>query len=64
MTYECHWDEMEARKEIPVKIEFSYCDRGFYCPSCLHGVANKNHRCKHCGQKLLDMFGWDDTEVI
>lgn len=42
--------------ETAVEIQFNYLARGFYCPTCRTGVENKNHKCPHCGQQLLE-FG-------
>ena len=38
------------------KIQFNYGNRGFFCPTCLHGVENKSHDCKNCGQKLVEAY--------
>ena len=45
-------------KEKPIKIEFNYHPRGFYCPACNTGVENKNQKCPYCGQQLLDAHGF------
>ena len=45
-------------KEKPIKIEFNYHARGFYCPTCSTGVENKDQKCPFCGQKLLDAYGF------
>ena len=46
-------------KEKPIKIEFNYNARGFYCPTCSTGVKNKTQQCPFCGQQLLDAYGFD-----
>ena len=46
-------------KEKPIKIEFNYHARGFYCPTCRTGVENKNQKCPFCGQQLLDAYGFE-----
>ena len=51
--------EYEVDKEKPIKIEFNYQARGFYCPTCLTGVENKDQKCKCCGQQLLDAYGFN-----
>ena len=47
---------IKPNKENPIKIEFNYHARGFYCPTCLTGVENKNRKCPFCGQQLLDAY--------
>lgn len=51
--------EYKVDKEKPIKIEFNYHARGFYCPTCSTGVGNKNQICPFCGQKLLDSYGFN-----
>lgn len=46
----------EVDKEKPIRIEFNYHARGFYCPTCSTGVENKNQTCKFCGQQLLNAY--------
>ena len=53
----------EINKEKPIKIEFNYHARGFYCPTCSTGVANKNQKCPFCGQQLLDAYGFDKSHT-
>ena len=56
-------DEMyKIDKEKPVKIEFNYYARGFYCPTCSTGVENKTQRCRFCGQQLLDSYGINENK--
>lgn len=43
-------------KDKPIKIAWNEYARGFYCPTCLTGVENKTHKCKYCGQQLLDRY--------
>lgn len=50
----------EVDKEKPIKIEFNYRARGFYCPTCSTGVENKSQKCKYCGQQLLNAYGFND----
>lgn len=49
----------EVDKDKPIKIEFNYRARGFYCPTCLTGVANKDQKCPFCGQRLLDRYDFN-----
>lgn len=57
-------DEMyKIDKEKPIKIEFNYHARGFCCPTCSTGVANKDQKCPFCGQQLLDAYGFDEVKV-
>lgn len=51
---------IKPNKEKPIKIEFNYHARGFYCPTCLTGVENKNQKCPFCGQQLLDAYGFNN----
>jgi len=48
--------DWHADKSHPLKIQFNYCARGFYCPSCLTGVENKNQKCPYCEQNLIDAY--------
>jgi hypothetical protein len=48
--------EYKVDKNNPIKIEFNYYARGFYCPTCNTGVKNKNQKCMFCGQKLLNAY--------
>ena len=50
---------IKPNKEKPIKIAFNYLSRGFYCPTCLTGVENKNQKCQFCGQQLLDAYGFN-----
>lgn len=50
----------EVYKEKPIKIEFNYRARGFYCPTCLASVENKSQKCTYCGQQLLNVYGFND----
>lgn len=52
--------ESDIDKDTPVKIKFSEVARGFYCPTCLTGTYNKKHKCDHCGQLLLDCYGFEE----
>lgn len=54
--YEIEFCPGEDEKENPIKIEFNYHARGFYCPTCSTGVANKDQKCPFCGQQLLDAY--------
>lgn len=49
-------------KNKPIKIEFNYHARGFYCPTCFTGVALNNKECKYCGQKLLYPYNFKTRE--
>ena len=53
----------QENKSIPVKIQWSETARGFYCPTCLRGTYNGNHKCENCGQKLKDSYGIKDKET-
>lgn len=48
--------EYKTDKNKPIKIEFNYYARGFYCPTCHTGVENKDQKCKFCGQQLLNAY--------
>ena len=45
---------IKPNKEKPIKIGFIYHTRGFYCPTCLTSVKNKDQKCMYCGQQLLE----------
>lgn len=46
-------------KEKPIKIEFNYHARGFYCPTCHTGVkCVEMQRCKSCGQMLVKPYNF------
>ena len=51
---------VKLNKEKPIKIEFNHYTRGFYCPTCLTGVENKDQKCKFCGQQLLDIYEFNN----
>ena len=40
----------------PVKIQFNYHARGFYCPKCNTGVSANTDRCPHCNVRLLPAY--------
>lgn len=46
-----------ARKDVPMKIDWSDLERGFYCPTCFKGTYNGDHKCENCGQQLKDRYG-------
>jgi hypothetical protein len=52
----------DVNKAIPRKIRFDYYARGFFCPTCLHGVENKSHRCNNCAQELIEAYEFDEKE--
>lgn len=51
---------IKPNKTKPIKIEFNYHARGFYCPTCSTGVENKDQKCPFCGQQLLDAYGFNN----
>ena len=48
-------------KNIPIKIQFNYHTRGFYCPKCFTGVSVYTNECGYCGQKLLYLYDFKLT---
>ena len=53
---------MNNELDKPRKVEFDYLLRGFICPRCHYGTYNGNHRCKRCGQLLIDRYNFDKGE--
>ncbi len=44
-------------KNKPIKIQWNEYARGFYCPTCITGLAQYNiKQCPYCGQILLPIY--------
>ena len=63
MSYEEYLKESGINRDVPVEIEWSERDRGFYCPICKTGRAVDTKRCGYCGQLLKGYFN-ESNEVL